>query len=62
MTSFRVRYQTAPGIPHVYCRVFVAQNGGTYAATGNLTMRREEFDAFRQSFNAEFIAEGDGES
>jgi hypothetical protein len=59
MIMFRVRYMTAPGMPHVYCRVFVAgEGGGQFASTGNLTMRRSEFEAFRKAFkDAEFILE-----
>jgi hypothetical protein len=58
MITFRVRYMTEPKIPHVYCRVFVADGGGTFAATGNLTMRKSEFEAFRKNFKAEFIPDG----
>lgn len=43
---------------HVYCRVFVATDGGTYASLGNLTMDRPEFVTFREKFDAEFIEEG----
>ncbi len=58
MIKFRVRYTTTKTGPHVYSRVFVATNGGTYASTGNLTMRKEEFEAFRRAFiDAEFIEE-----
>jgi hypothetical protein len=57
--KFRVRYMTAPGVPHIYCRVFAAPGtDATFAALGNLTMRREEFEAFRMTFDkAEFVAE-----
>lgn len=55
MTMFRVRYMEQPGLPHVYCRVFAAYDGGTYAGLGNLTMRRNEFEQFRTKFNAEFV-------
>lgn len=57
--KFRVRYMTAPAVPHVYCRVFAAPNAdSTFASLGNLTMRREEFAAFRLMFDeAEFVAE-----
>ena len=56
---FRVRYMTAPGVPHIYCRVFAAPStDATFAALGNLTMRREEFEAFRMLFkDAEFLIE-----
>jgi len=54
---FRVRYMTAPSIPHVYCRVFAAVDGGTFAAMGSLTMRQAEFGRFQELFQAEFIRE-----
>lgn len=57
MIVFRVRYMDVPQSPHIYCRVFVAINGGTYASTGNLTMRRAEFNELREKFDAEFIKE-----
>jgi hypothetical protein len=57
MIVFRVRYLNNMLAPHVYCRVFVATDGGTYAALGNLTMERAEFIAFRKKFDAEFIEE-----
>ena len=56
--TFRVRYSINPDSPHVYCRVFVASGGGTFANTGTLTMRREEFEAFRMMFKGcEFVPE-----
>jgi hypothetical protein len=59
MITFRVRYMTAPRLAHVYCRVFAAPgDGGTFASLGDLTMRKDEFDAFRSGFTAaEFIEE-----
>jgi hypothetical protein len=32
MIAFRVRYMDNKNIKHVYCRVFVATDGGTYAS------------------------------
>jgi len=58
MILFRVRYMDNKLAPHVYCRVFVATDGGTYASTGNLTMARAEFASFRKLFVAEYIEEG----
>ena len=57
MILFRVRYMDWPSAAHVYCRVFVASDGGTYASLGNLTMDRSEFRMFREKFLAEFIEE-----
>jgi len=57
MILFRVRYMDSKLAPHVYCRVFVATDGGTYASTGNLTMAHAEFAVFRKSFVAEFVKE-----
>ena len=57
MILFRVRYMDIKPAAHVYCRVFVATDGGTYASTGNLTMDRSEFAVFREKFLAEFIEE-----
>lgn len=55
---FRVRFMTADMIPHVYCRIFVTKRiGMTWATIGSLTMRKEEFDAFKTAFRAEFIEE-----
>ena len=58
MIVFRVRYMDNKLAPHVYCRVFVATDGGTYASLGNLTMDRAEFIVFREKFNVEFIEDG----
>ena len=58
MIQFRVRYMSEPHIPHVYCRVFVATDGGTYASLGSLILRSAEFEAFKAAFRAEFIEEG----
>lgn len=58
MIIFRVRYMDNKLAQHVYCRVFVATDGGTYASLGNLTMDRPEFVTFREKFDAEFIEEG----
>ena len=57
MIKFRVRYIITEHVPHVYCRIFSAKNGGTFEGLGNLTMRRDEFDKFRVQFDAEFVAE-----
>lgn len=46
--SFRARYMSAPGIPHVYVRLFVAPAPDqTFAAVGSLTMRKDDFATFR---------------
>lgn len=56
MNIFKVRYMSSPSIPHIYCRVFVSNDkGANYAAIGNLTLRRDDFEAFRKSFKAEFV-------
>lgn len=53
---FRVRYMTTDFSPHVYCRVFAAERVGlTFAPLGNLTMRKAEFEEFREAFEAEFV-------
>lgn len=58
MTTFRARFMTADFIPHVYVRVFVSPRpGATFSALGNLTMRKPDFEAFRNAFKAEFIEE-----
>jgi hypothetical protein len=54
---FKVNYMTAASIPHVYCRVFVAHNGSTYASCGLLTMGKDEFKVFKAALeNAEGFA------
>jgi hypothetical protein len=56
---FRVRYTIGKSSPHVYCRIFVADHADTtFAMVGSLMMRQQpDFEAFRQSFSAEFIEE-----
>jgi len=62
MMVFRVHYMTAPAVPHVYCRVFVAPRiNETFAAVGSLTMRKNDFESFRNRFDAEFIEEESGQ-
>lgn len=52
---FRVSYMATDMTPHVYCRVFCSPAPGkTFVNLGSLTMRRPEFEALRQTFNAEF--------
>lgn len=52
MSVFKVKYMTAPGAGHVYCRVFSAsREGTTFAALGNLTVRKgEEFEDLKAAF------------
>ncbi len=55
---FKVRYMTAPTIPHVYVRVFVSPAPGeTFANIGTLRMRKPEFEQFQKCFKAEFVAD-----
>jgi hypothetical protein len=60
---FRVHFMTSVLIPHVYVRIFASHRpGATFAGLGNLTMRKEEFRAFRQAFSAEFVESNDLDS
>ena len=41
MSVFKIHYQATPGIPHVFCRLYVAPAPNlTYASCGNFTVRR----------------------
>ena len=49
MSVFKIHYQATPGIPHVFCRLYVAPAPNlTYASCGNFTVRRGEFEDLRQ--------------
>jgi len=50
MSVFKIKYLTAPGISHVYCRLFVAPAPNmTYAGCGNFTVRAgEEFEQLQR--------------
>lgn len=48
---FRIYYEVAGG--HVHCRVFAGKNPGALGKCGDLTMRKDEFDAFMES--AKFV-------
>ena len=51
MAVFKVKWMTAPMIEHVYLRVFSArQPNTTFAALGNLTLRKDEFEDFKVAF------------
>ena len=59
---FRVHYMRVPALRgHVYCRVYVAPcPKTTFASMGSLTMRHDEFDAFREAFRAEYVEDVPG--
>jgi hypothetical protein len=68
-TIFKVRYTTAPDLPHVYCQVFAApapeatHRGLAFAHLGSLTLRKQEFEHLRECFDADFVEdEGAGEA
>jgi hypothetical protein len=52
MSMFKVKYLNAPGTQHVYLRVFVTSDPpSTWAALGNLTVRKTEFEDFKRAFS-----------
>jgi hypothetical protein len=56
MSVFKIYYyQSTPGVPHVYCRLYVAPTADhTYAGCGNFTVRAgEEFEGLRQAMSGE---------
>jgi len=61
MSVFKVKYMTAPGARHVYVRVFSARHVElTYAALGNLTIRKgEEWIDFQRAFAGASFEEED---
>ena len=64
MSVFRARYKTADGIPHVYLRFFASPSPNqTYAALGNLTLRKSEFEDFKRACSGiPFIEDAETES
>lgn len=59
MSVFKVKWMTTPGAGHVYVRVFSSPSPNhTYAALGNLTMRKgEEWEAFQRAFSGAIYEE-----
>lgn len=57
MSIFKITFMSAPLVRHVYCQLFVADGPETWGATcgplwtccGNLTMRKSEFEDFRDA-------------
>ena len=50
--TFRLRYRLMR--THVYCRLFVGR-GWNFAFAGAFTLRGDEFEALRESLDAEFV-------
>lgn len=48
---FRFRYNQTPGLLHTYIRVFAGRSEASLGLCGSLTMRNEEFDRFKESFD-----------
>jgi len=60
MTVFKVKWMTASTAAHVYCRAFSAPNPEhTFASLGNLTIRKNEFDALKAAFSGATFEEED---
>lgn len=48
MSIFKIAFLSAPGVPHVYCQLYVADRPEmTWACCGKFTMRTAEFDDFQ---------------
>jgi hypothetical protein len=53
MTIFKVQYMKAPGVPHVYCQLFVTNEPGTtWQLSGNFTLRTVEFNNLKAELNS----------
>lgn len=53
MTIFKVQYMSAPGVPHVYCQLFVTnREGTTWQLSGNFTLRTVEFNNLKAELSS----------
>lgn len=49
MSVFKIKYMSAAGYRHVYCRMLTADNPRySYFPVGSLTVTKEQFRAFRE--------------
>lgn len=63
MSVFKIKYMTAPTAKHVYCRVFASSSPNeTYAALGNLTIRKSEFEDFKRACSGTAFFDDDVET
>lgn len=57
---FKIKYMAHEVVPHVYCRLYVAEQPNmTYAACGNFTVRKEEFEPLQLAMSGVLFEEAE---